>query len=212
MTDPRIAPGKRSDVGWVNWVIAGVAGRAAGTTPPNLLLTLGRHRRLFRRWLRFAGGLMPGGRLPRKETELVILRVAHLCGSDYEFEHHVRLGRKAGLRDEDFERVRLAVDEGGWSERVAAMLKAVDGLHAARDLDDETWAALRRHLGERECIELLLLAGHYEMLATFLETLRVPKDIPRKTNLDHEAGRESAVEQQPVADANNSHDGTQQSR
>jgi alkylhydroperoxidase family enzyme len=142
---------------------------------------MGRHRRLFRRWLWFAGGLMPGGRLPRRETELVILRVAHLSGSKYEFEHHVRLGRKVGLRDEDFERIRLTIDEGAWPERVAAMLAAVDRLHADRALDDQTWAALRRHLDERECIELLLLAGHYEMLATFLETLRVPRDVSRKT-------------------------------
>ena len=180
MTDPRIAPGRRSDVGRINWMIANAAGRVAGTSRPNLFLTLGRHRRLFRRWLWFAGGLMPGGRLPRRETELMILRVAHLSKSTYEFEHHVRLGRRAGLRDEDFERIRLAVDEGAWPERVAAMLAAVDQLHADRDLDEETWIALRRHLDERECIELFLLAGHYEMLATFLQTLRVPEDVPRK--------------------------------
>ena len=179
MTDPRIPPGRRSDVGWVNWVIAAVAGRVAGTTPPNLFLTLGRHPRLFRRWLRFAGGLMPGGKLPRRETELVILRVAHLCGSSYEFEHHVRLGRRAGLRSEDFEAITKALDVGHWSKRENSILRAVDQLHADSDLGDERWANLRRHLDDRECIELLLLVGHYEMLATFLRTLRVPHDTPR---------------------------------
>ena len=70
---------------------------SAGTSPPNLFLTLGRHRKLFRGWLRFAGRLMPGGKLPRRETELVILRVAHLRSCQYEFDHHVHLGRRAGL-------------------------------------------------------------------------------------------------------------------
>src|ERR671918_1319253 len=101
MAEPRIAPGERSDIGWINWVIASVSGRVTGTTPPNLFRTLGRHRGLFRAWLMFAGRLMPGGKLPRRETELVILRVAHLRSCAYEFEHHVRLGRRAGVGDDD---------------------------------------------------------------------------------------------------------------
>lgn len=180
MIDPRIAPGRRSDVGVINWAIASIAGRAARTTPPNLFLTMGRHRGLLRRWLWFAGGLMPGGKLPRRETELVILRVAHLCGSEYEFEHHVRLGRKAGLVENDIRQITEPTEGGGWWGRERAILAAVDGLHADRDLDDDRWAAVRRHLSERECIELLLLVGHYEMIATFLETLRVPQDSPRR--------------------------------
>jgi alkylhydroperoxidase family enzyme len=180
MTDPRIAPGRRSDVGAINWTIASIAGRAARTAPPNLFLTMGRHRGLLRRWLWFAGGLMPGGKLPRRETELVILRVAHLCGSEYEFEHHVRLGRRAGLVENDIRQITASIEGGDWSGRERAILAAVDRLHADRDLDDGTWTTLRRHLSERECIELLLLVGHYEMIATFLTTLRVPQDSPRR--------------------------------
>jgi alkylhydroperoxidase family enzyme len=123
---------------------------------------------------------MPGGKLPRRETELVILRVANLCRSGYEIGHHIRLGRKAGLSEEDFELLTLAIDAHDWSEREAAMLIAVDELHSDRNLNDSTWAALRRHLSERECIELLLLVGHYEMIATFLNTLRVPQDWPKE--------------------------------
>ena len=45
---PRIAPGTRRDVGWLGWVVSAVSGRVSGTGPPNLFLTLGRHRALFR--------------------------------------------------------------------------------------------------------------------------------------------------------------------
>jgi alkylhydroperoxidase family enzyme len=179
MTDPRVTPGTRSDIGWINWAIARVSGRVTGTAPPNLFLTLARHRKLFRGWLRFAGRLMPRGTLPRKETELVILRVAHLRGSTYEFEHHVRLGRKVGLGEEVFEAVTRPTSEGTWTDGQRVILSAVDQLVSERDLDDETWTDLRSHLDERGCIELLMLVGHYEMLATFLETLRVPQDAPR---------------------------------
>jgi AhpD family alkylhydroperoxidase len=176
---PRIAPGGRREVGLPIWTFARIAGRVTGTRPPNLFLTLGRQRRLFWGWLRFAGRLMPGGKLPRRETELVILRVAHLRGCAYEFEHHVRLGRRAGVRDEDVARVVAGPSDGGWSERERTLLAAVDELHRDADLSDATWAALRRHLDEPRLIELCLLVGHYEMLATTLLTLRVRPDGPR---------------------------------
>ena len=181
MAEPRIGPGSRSDIGWINWIIATVAGRVAGTAPPNLFRTLARHRRLFRGWLRFAGQLMPRGRLPRRESELVILRVAHLCDSRYEFDHHVRLSRRAGLSNEDVHDITRPLAQGAWTEREYTILSAVDRLHADRDLDDDMWAALRGHLDERDCVELLMLVGHYEMLATFLNTVRVPLDPRRRT-------------------------------
>src|SRR5687767_11239033 len=151
MSEPRITPGDRSDVGWINWLVGVVVGRVSGTNPPNLFLTMGRQRNLFRGWLRFAGRLMPGGKLSRRETELVILRVAHLRKSEYEFDHHVRLGRKAGLDEEDFERVVRGPEETGWSLRERVLLSAVDELHRDRDLSDETWAELRRQLDEPRC-------------------------------------------------------------
>lgn len=122
---------------------------------------------------------MPRGTLPRPESELVILRVAHLRASRYEFDHHVRLGRRVGLRDEDFGAVTRPLHEGGWTARRRALLAAVDQLVAAHDLDDATWTDLRAHLDERACIELVMLVGHYEMLATFLETFRVREDQTR---------------------------------
>ena len=179
MSTARIAPGERRDVGLLTWAISRVAGRVGGTNPPNLFLTLGRHRRLFRGWLRFAGRLMPGGRLPRRETELVILRVAHLRSCRYEFDHHVRLGRRAGLADADIARIAEGPDAEGWSLRERALLAAVDRLHHDQDLDDPTWSTVRAHLDEREAIELCMLVGHYEMLATVIAALRIEPDRRR---------------------------------
>lgn len=173
---PRISPGGRESVGRLAWVVSWIAGRVAGTPPPNLFLTLGRHRALFRGWLRFAGRLMPGGTLPRRETELVILRVAHLRECRYEFEHHVRLGRRAGLTPGDVRRVVEGPSASGWSARERALLVATDELHHRGDLTDETWSELRSHLDERGAIELVMLVGHYEMLATTITALRIQPD------------------------------------
>lgn len=179
MTEPRIDPGTRRDVGLVGWVVSAAAGRVAGTGPPHLFVTLGRHRRLFRGWLRFARRLMPGGRLPHRETELVVLRVAHLCGNTYEWEHHRRLSRRRGVAPDEIERVADGPDAGGWSARERAVLAAVDRLVHDHDLDDATWRAVAAHLDARELIELCLLVGHYEMLATTIAALRIAPDPPR---------------------------------
>jgi AhpD family alkylhydroperoxidase len=176
---PRIAPGGRRDVGLFAWGFGQVAGRVAGTNPPNLFLTMARQRKLFRGWLFFAGRLMPGGSLPRRDTELLILRVAHLRGCAYEFEHHVRLGKRAGVTSADVERVQKGPDADGWSARERALLSAADELVGERRLDDATWAALREQLPEPQVVEFLLLVGHYDMLATFLLTLGVQPDRHR---------------------------------
>jgi alkylhydroperoxidase family enzyme len=166
----------------LNALIARVIGLAGGTAgPPALFTTLGRHRRLFRPWLRFAGRLMPGGKLPRRDAELVILRVASLCGSEYEWGHHERIAQRFGLTRADVERARVGAEADGWEPRQVAILRAVDELHATRDLRDDAWDALgAAGLNEQELIELPMLVGHYEMLAMTLNALRVRPDRFRR--------------------------------
>ena len=173
---PRITPGNRHEAGAFAWGFAQLSGLVTRTSPPNLFLTMGRRPKLFRGWLRFAGRLMPGGTLPRRETELTILRVAHLRQCAYEFEHHVRLGRRAGVTAADVDRVKAGPEADGWTPRERALLRATDALHQTQDLDDATWAALRTFLDEATTIEFVMLVGHYEMLATFITTLRIQPD------------------------------------
>ena len=153
-------------------------GRATGGRPPNIFTTLARHRGLFRRWLWFAGALMPGGKLPREDTELVILRVAHNTGCYYEWGHHERLGKRAGLSAEEIARVREGSEAAGWSERRRLLLAAADAMHADGEIGDELWSPLAAEFDQVRLIELCMLIGHYEMLAMTLNTLRVQPEAP----------------------------------
>ncbi len=174
---PRITPGSRAEIGRLNGLLVWAIGRFGGTgRPPNIFTTLARNRSLFRRWLVFAGGLMPGGSLPRADTELVILRVAHNCASDYEWHHHERLGRRAGLTAEQITRVRDGAAAPGWTPRQAMLLRAADELHERRELSDEVWDGLASAFSESEMIELCMLIGHYEMVAMTLASARVQMD------------------------------------
>ena len=173
---PRIAPGGRREIGLVNSAIVRLVGLATRGRPPHIFTTLARHRGLFRRWLWFAGGLMPGGKLPRRETELAILRVAHNAGSEYEWGHHERIGRRAGLTAEEIARVREGAAASGWAPREGLLLEACDALRADGVIGDELWDRLAARFDEVELIEVCLLIGHYEMLAGTIASLRVAPD------------------------------------
>jgi AhpD family alkylhydroperoxidase len=177
---PRIGPGSRGQIGLLNAAIVRVIGLAAGGRPPHVFTTIARNRRLFRRWLWFAGALMPGGKLPRADTELVILRVAHLTDNRYEWAQHERLAARAGLSREEIERVRQGPDAPGWSPRRRHLLAAADECHAEGRIGDSTWAALAAELDEPLLIELCMLIGHYEMLAMTIASLGVQPEPPQE--------------------------------
>lgn len=169
----RVAPLPLRRLGPLARAVAFGSGRVLRSEPANIFRVLGRHRRLFRAWLLYSGRLMPGGTLPRRDAELVILRVAFRTGAAYEWRQHVVLGARAGLREDEIERcAREGLD--GWTPRQATLVAAADELLAERRLRDETWAAVEWELGERGAIELCLLVGQYQGLATALGGLGVP--------------------------------------
>lgn len=173
----RVEPGGFKELGLVNWTFARVAARAIGVGDAHIFSTLGRTRGLFRGWLHYSAKLMPFGTLTRRDAETVILRVAHLRGCAYELDHHTRLGRRAGLTDTDIERVFAGPDADGWDDGTRALLLAVDELVATRDLSDQTWARLAGFRDDRAMIEVVMLVGQYDSLATTLGVLRVQRDF-----------------------------------
>ncbi len=175
---PRIPPASNEEIHVLIRPLIWFAGRAVGGPPPHIFTTLARHPKLFVSWLPFAGRLMPRGKLPRIDTELVILRVAYLTRCRYEWDHHVRIGGQAGLRQTDIERVAAGPEASGWTGRQAAILQLVEELHNDRFVSDGTWARVSEYLTHPELIELCMLAGHYEMLAGTLLSAGVQPEKP----------------------------------
>lgn len=175
---PRVEPAGPRRLGIVNFVLGRALSRGAGVRDAHLFTTLGRHRRLYRAWLAYSGALMLGGRLPRRESELVILRVAHRCDSEYEWRHHVRLGERAGLSPAEIARVRTDGPQA-WRPADEVLLVATDRLLADDDIDDVAWRRLRAFWDERQAIELCLLVGQYRGLAATIRALGIAPDEPR---------------------------------
>ena len=168
----RIAPAQPQELRPLARLIAVIAGRVGGSGPPTVFTTLGRHPRLFRAWLRYSAHLMPFGQLPRRDTELVILRVAWQCHSAYEWQQHVSLALRVGLTPDE---IAGAAESpwGGFTERQRTLLAVCDEILARRALSDATWNAVRASLRDREAIELCLLVGHYQGLASAIGALGI---------------------------------------
>lgn len=148
----------------------------------NIFATLVRHPGLFRKWLPFGGKLL-AGKLPPRERELLILRTGWRCQSDYEWGQHVVIGRAAGLTDEEIARIRGGPDSDGWDAFDASLLRAADELHDENCIGDATWTALASRYDEKQLIELVMLVGHYHMVAFTLNSLGVQRE-PGVSGLD----------------------------
>lgn len=176
----RLGPGSKRDVGLPVWIFSSIAGRVVGTGPPNLFLTLGRQHKLFWGWIRFARHLMPSGTLPRRETELAILRVAELTGCEYERAHHLRLAKRSGLSEDECALVAFGSTAPEWTEHDRILLTTVEALIEQENLNDQEWEAAANTYKPSQLVELIVLVAHYRMLATAIRTLDIQPDSDRR--------------------------------
>jgi alkylhydroperoxidase family enzyme len=143
----------------------------------NLFLMLMQNFRLFRGWLMFVKNVMPYGELDRRDTELVILRVAWNCRSRYEWGQHVDIGIRTGVSAADIMRIPDGAAAAGWEPRLIALMNACDEFHVDRMIAEDTWQALEYYFSPRLLIEVMMLIGHYEMLAGVLNSTGLALDI-----------------------------------
>jgi len=174
----RIPAGGRRELGLLNWAIARVAARSIRAPQMHLFTTLGQHRLLFLSFLPYSGVLLNWGKLPKRDKELVILRVGHLRNSEYELQQHRRLARTRGVDNVLQDKIFTGPAAEGLTDRQRTLLMAVDDFIGDRDLSDTTFAALSRHLSRQQVIEFCALAGNYDAIAGILAALRVPMDYP----------------------------------
>lgn len=141
--------------------------------PLNVITTLARHPELFRSWIGFGSMLLMNGTLGARDRELAILRTAHHRSCAYEWDHHRRVALDAGLTEDEIAALREDPDGHGWSDDDRMVLAAADELHERGTISDATWTELATRFGEHELIELVMLIGHYHMVAFALNALRV---------------------------------------
>lgn len=139
----------------------------------NLFTTAARLPRPFKPWLLLGRALLMHGAFSFADRELVILRVGHGRGCEYEWGQHVKIALDGGIPRAAVDRVAAGPEADGWSERERLLLTATDELLDGSRIADPTWAALAGELDERQLVELPMLVGYYSLVAFMLNSLAI---------------------------------------
>ena len=125
------------------------------------MATVMRNQPVYDAWRPFARQLIAGSSIDLRHRELLILRIAWVARSEYEWGNHVLVARHAGLSDAEIAAVRTGAAADPWSPMERALLSVPDQLYATGGLDDEVWEVLHRHYSDDALVEMVLLVGHY---------------------------------------------------
>jgi alkylhydroperoxidase family enzyme len=133
-------------------------------------------------------------KLDPRLRELAILQVGWLERSEYEFTHHVRIGKEFGVTDEDI--AALMIETEGIQSKLEPLARAV--LKGAREMTRDlemsmtTFAEIKRHLSNEEMVDLVLTIAFYNAVVRVLATMKV----------DNEPQYKEVLQQYPIPGLN----------
>jgi alkylhydroperoxidase family enzyme len=121
----------------------------------------------------FGGALRFEMKLSARSREIAILLVAFHRESPFELYAHRRAGRAAGLTDVEIEGLATRIPPTFTSDEERAVFTAALALLDRKNLDDAEFAAATAVLGKRGVLELVVLLGWYDSVATQLAVFGV---------------------------------------
>jgi alkylhydroperoxidase family enzyme len=131
---------------------------------PNVAMIMAHHPPLAGAFFGLGSQLLMKSSLPDRLRELVTLRVvSRYKGGEYEWHHHVRFARAAGVTDAEIEAARSPLDDTILEGAELGALRAVDELLAAGTISDERWDELAARLDPRQMMDLVFTVGLYVM-------------------------------------------------
>jgi alkylhydroperoxidase family enzyme len=142
----------------------------------NILGSLAHHPALARAFLTFNGHLLMATTLTERQRELLVLRVAAVSKSSYEWAQHLFLARDVGLSDDEIAWIAWGADAPMWSVLDATLLRAVDELVEDGSISATTLQVLRDHLDVQQILDLIYTVGCYQSLAWMLRSFDIDLD------------------------------------
>lgn len=147
--------------------------------PLNLIRMMAHSPPVLSGFSKLGGAILTQSALAPRLREIAILRVGLVAGADYEVSKHVAMGRSAGLEDDEIAALRPDGDVSVLGEAERAVVRFTDELVTAVRASDDALAGVRRHLGDRELVELVVTIGYYGLVCRVLETLGVDLERDR---------------------------------
>ena len=154
------------------------ATNAGSDHPLNLFRMLAHSPPVLSGFTKLGGALLQDATLDPRLRELAIVRVGLLAGASYEVGKHTAIARAVGVSDGG---ARLRFESGesrdALGDAARAVVELTDELFGGVRASDAAMDRVRRHLDDRQLVELVVTIGYYGLVCRVLETLGV----------DHEA-------------------------
>jgi AhpD family alkylhydroperoxidase len=143
-----------------------------GGAPPNLYKQLANHPKLIAAWNNFARTLRHESRTPRALRELMILRGAQIMHSEYEWAQHLKMARKAGVRDAQINALAAWKSSTEFNQREKAAIGLAEAVTHGH-VPDDVYAEAMEHFDHQDYVELAVTAAFYAMVGRMLDAMHV---------------------------------------
>ena len=123
-------------------------------------------------YIRFKSKLDP------RLRELAILQVGWMEKSEYEFTHHVKIGKEFGVTDEDIAGLMAETeDKPSKLEPLArAILKGAREMVRDLAMSDATFAEIKKDLSDEHMVDLVLTIAFYCGVVRVLATMKIDNE------------------------------------
>lgn len=134
---------------------------------------------MFRPLTRVFSAYLSDGLLDGVVREIAILRVGHLCHSEYEVTNHERVARLIGFSEERIAALVPGQDQGVFTPDEQAVLTFVDEVVCDGGASRGAFDRAAQFMSPAELIELTVVIGVYTMVSQICATFEIePEEVP----------------------------------
>ena len=120
--------------------------------------------------------LSPGRILPAHLRELAIVRTGIVGDSRFEYSQHMKVARMVKVSDDKLNAIKGWTTSDQFTPQERAVMAATDELVARNLVEDETFAALKKHLSDPQIMELFYVIALWRMHGMIVRALHLEYD------------------------------------
>lgn len=140
----------------------------------NIMMVMAQHPDLGKAYNTFGKHFLVTNTVPLRPRELIVMRVAWLLKSEYEWHNHVGYCLNLGMTLDEIAAIKDGAAASCWTDEDKAILNAVDELLRDNDLSDETWAELEKFFSRQQIMDVIFTIGQYVMTSWAITAMRMP--------------------------------------
>ncbi len=177
LSEPRLAPLREEDLTREHLIAMGTDPDNPDARPSmNLFRTMMHNTDLLTRWRVFGDYVNGNDTISSRDKELLIMRLAWLYYSEYEWGAHYDAAIDAGLTEVQIEQIRVGPESEIWDDFDRAWLGAADELVESAFISDANWAVLAQRYSQPELMMLFATVAHYHLVAMLTNSLGIQRD------------------------------------